>query len=423
MNAQPAAPTSASCALPPAKGGEPTKILDIERLRGVSILMVLFVHIDLSFAIWKWAGLEVHRAPFWLAVEMFFVISGFVVTKSFLSKRMSFRAFYLRRVFRLWPVILVYFGVVSLVNLPITPDKTAWGVLARLAPSILFGYFTFLDDTHVQYAGAMWSLSVEEQFYLFAPALLFLCVRLSRNPERACRRLFLGFYLLVAIAVRFTLMFGDNWPVPVRAWVPAWIVYLDFKKFDFLALGVLLYFQMPRLKRLGTLSGWVLRPLMLLALTTPFALAYVLKVSPSWGECRHLLTFGMLAAGLCFYLVVGLAAQDRDLLRFGGLLDRGLLYFGSRSYGLYVLHFPLFMVPYLVIYHLMPRLFGNELSYGAVHAALFLALGLPVVELSYRFVEKPAIRLGGHLAARLLNAAPTVREDEVAPAHDHRRAA
>ena len=193
--------------------GDTSKILDIERLRGICILMVLFIHIDLSFALCNRAGVEVHRMPLWLAVELFFVISGFVVTKSFLSKGMSFRAFYVRRACRLWPTILVYFCLVSLVNIPLTPDKTDWGVLAHLAPSILFGYFTLLEDHHVQYTGAMWSLSVEEQFYLFAPALLFLCARLFRHPARATQLFFIGFYLVVAIVLRFAV-YGARWPLP-----------------------------------------------------------------------------------------------------------------------------------------------------------------------------------------------------------------
>ena len=202
--------------MPSAQLGE-KKILDIERLRGVSILLVLSVHIDLCFALCNRLNLEVHRMPMWLAVELFFVISGFVVTRSFLSKRMSFRAFYLRRIFRLWPPILMYFCLIALVNIPLTPDRTDWRLLGHLAPSILFGYFTFLEDHHVMYAGAMWSLSVEEQFYLFAPALLFLCARLFHRSGRASQFLFLGFYVLVGLAIRFIATYGDRMPVLVSA--------------------------------------------------------------------------------------------------------------------------------------------------------------------------------------------------------------
>ena len=87
----------------------------------------------------------------------------------------------------------------------------------------------------------------------------------------------------------------------VSGWIPAWLSYMNAKKFDFLALGVILHFRMHRLKALAKLSDRVLRFVMLLALVGPFALAYHLKTAPSWNECRSLISFGFLAAGLCFY--------------------------------------------------------------------------------------------------------------------------
>ena len=161
---------------------------------------------------------------------------------------------------------------------------------------------------------------------------------------------------------------------------------------------------MPRLRALGKLNHSFLRLLMFVALSTPFVLAYHLRVSTSWDRCQSLLTSGMLAAGLCFYLVVALGALDHDLLRFGERFDRCLLYFGSRSYSLYVFHFPLFMIPWLIILHTAPWLFAHHLTSGFVHAVLFLATGLPIVEFSYRCVEQPAIRFGARFAARILAA-------------------
>src|ERR1700709_1579779 len=84
------------------------KILDVERLRGIAILLVLIQHLYLCALLFTRARLDFRRMPFWIGVELFFVISGFVVTKSFLAHGMSFRRFYLRRVFRLWPVVFVF---------------------------------------------------------------------------------------------------------------------------------------------------------------------------------------------------------------------------------------------------------------------------------------------------------------------------
>ncbi len=75
------------------------KIQDIERLRGIAIASVIFCHLSLSSVLFTKMHLDPSRMPFFLGVELFFVISGFVVTKSFASKEYSFKIFYLRRIF------------------------------------------------------------------------------------------------------------------------------------------------------------------------------------------------------------------------------------------------------------------------------------------------------------------------------------
>ena len=92
------------------------KIGDIERLRAVAIAAVLFIHLSMSRTLFQKAGLNDTNVPFWLGVELFFVISGFVVSKSFLAKNLSFRAFYLKRIFRLWPVLLFCYALAVCVN-------------------------------------------------------------------------------------------------------------------------------------------------------------------------------------------------------------------------------------------------------------------------------------------------------------------
>src|SRR5205823_3043589 len=86
----------------PAEGG---RILDVERLRGYAILAVMCMHLDLPIHLighlLRRFGLEPMQTPCWLGVQLFFVISGFVVLRSFYSGGRSLPQFYLRRIFRL----------------------------------------------------------------------------------------------------------------------------------------------------------------------------------------------------------------------------------------------------------------------------------------------------------------------------------
>jgi peptidoglycan/LPS O-acetylase OafA/YrhL len=384
-----------------AGGADSKKILDIERLRALAILSILLYHVGLGAALMRRVGLEPFRSPLWLGVDLFFVISGFVVTKSFLAKRMHFVSFYTRRIFRLWPVLLVFFAEVALVNALNSYGPADWAELGRQVPSVLFGYYTLRPALHDGYTGHMWSLSVEEQFYLAAPWILFACGLAFRNRARAGAWLFLGIAAVVGGVLRFGIHLGPLYGHPALARVPLAVSYVEAAKFDLLALGVALYFQTQarRLLPLERLSVPWQRLLLLLALASPLVVAYRLKVSPDYFSCTRLRSYGILVTGLCFYLVVRLAGQNRDLLRCGRLCDQALLWLGSRSYGTYVLHVPLLVLSKLILLRFLPQLRYDGLTYGLVQAALFIALCVPVIELTYRWVEKPAIRLGLRLTS------------------------
>ena len=338
------------------------------------------------------------RVPFWLGVELFFVISGFVVTKSFTSKGMSLRAFYVRRVFRLWPTLAFFFVIVTLVYPWFPSFRTGWRGLRGDFLSVLFGYYTLHNGGGSAYCGAMWSLSVEEQFYLAAPITLLLLAGVFRARwEAACRWSAVGFAALLT-AVRCAVYIG----VPA-GWLredqtPRVLAYLANLRFDFLALGVLLYFRLRRASPLQRLGRTAQRWLIVAALLSPLAAVYPLGESLQSGfQAPLLYTLGWGFAGLAFYLVVGLAARDRELLRLPGWADRVLLYLGSRSYGIYVIHFPLVVAAWFLVRDFAVREPSSP-WFGVVQAALVLPAVLTLSELSFRFVERPFIRLGGRLA-------------------------
>ena len=160
---------------------------DIEGLRGVAVLLVVFFH----------AGL-LSNSPFqvpggFIGVDLFFVVSGFLITGLLIRERertgrVSFSKFYARRVRRILPaaavVLLVTiplsYALVTLIQRPDTMEDAATAALsfANIRFAITTDYFNPVSYSPFLH---FWSLGVEEQFYFVWPALLF--VAAWRRPQ------------------------------------------------------------------------------------------------------------------------------------------------------------------------------------------------------------------------------------------------
>ena len=147
-----------------------------------------------------------------------------------------------------------------------------------------------------------------------------------------------------------------------------------------------------------------MRNTLLTLLVAPFVATYSLG-SPfqSTSQAPGLHIFGNLFASVCFTGVVAIAAFDRDLLATPRLLDRVVFYLGSRSYGIYVLHFTVFAIATIPITAFIPWLYAvDPIWFALMQVAEVLIIGLPIVEFSYRVIETPCLRFGTRLARRLV---------------------
>lgn len=163
--------------------------LDIQGLRAIAVLMVVAFHV----------GLPVPGG--FLGVDVFFVISGFVITAMLMREwdstgRIRLGRFYVRRFKRLTPALAVTVGVVMaasallfspLGGAQVTAAQTAMGAMLLAANVVIArttgDYFDARAETNPLLN--MWSLSVEEQFYLVFPALLLFCWLLGRRSRRS----------------------------------------------------------------------------------------------------------------------------------------------------------------------------------------------------------------------------------------------
>lgn len=179
---------------------------DIQVLRGVAVLAVLLCH---AFPQWFGYG--------FLGVDLFFVISGFLMTKMIVSgmdrATFTFSGFYWRRARRLLPASFVTLAVSTVIARIVLPAADWSAYMTSLAASLTFTANMIRPDAFVHPLAHIWSLSLEEQFYFVFPLLLWFIPTKERLIWLAS---------LAALSLFAFLMIADRtaafYMLPFRAW-------------------------------------------------------------------------------------------------------------------------------------------------------------------------------------------------------------
>jgi peptidoglycan/LPS O-acetylase OafA/YrhL len=332
---------------------------NLDGLRALAILLVL-VHHTTEIKIPLLANFQ-HNGR--LGVSVFFVISGFLICTLFLRERDRFgnvdlKSFYLRRIYRLFPL---YYAVLFLECLLVfvvhaySPENRA--LFVQKLPSYLFYYSNWLTTATQGPFFVSWSLAIEEQFYL-AFGLMFAFLR---------RRLVVGL-LIAAYLCKFLLLNLT----PLRSLHPdlPWAALSTIQ--SSILFGVLAAYLLHS-PRGYAICRKILAPAAMPWIILACMLGWLSLVRICLETNILALTFNALAA----LLVISLSIRDPVTL-IGG---RALSYVGKISYGIYLLHMP--------VYGLVKQ---------ATHQPLVvLLLGVSGVliaaSLSYHFYEKPFLRL------------------------------
>lgn len=325
---------------------------------------------------------------FWSGVDLFFVLSGFLIGGILLDARNSpnyFKTFYIRRVFRIIPIYAVIVGIFYVC--------VAAGVPARIAGSEwLFGptvpwysYATFTQNIGfaaggpnlAYWLGASWSLAVEEQFYLVLPAVVWFV------SERWLPYV-LGSAILAAPLLRLVLNLGSTHNkvasfglMPCRA--------------DALLIGV----SAAMLVRRGSLwEALKIRRLRLvivwMVLFAGLPLFIFFKVANPL-ESLWMSTVGLSWLAL-FYVGCLLLALIYSDAWFGALLRNSWLKaLGTISYGVYLLHWPVMGLTFMILRHKRP---WAETSSERGLLLLALLLTIAVASLSWAVFERPLLKIG-----------------------------
>ncbi len=366
---------------------------ELDGIRGIAILAVLLSHTILSLGVFPIkhphttaGGLLVYvLVPGWGGVDLFFALSGFLITGILLRARTKatyFRSFYARRVLRIFPIYYLTLAVSLLagilwptfgVHLPATNlERISFFLYLQNWPIFWQGW---LGLTSI-WGGVFWSLAVEEQFYLIWPTLVRFCT--------------LRFMLGICIV---GFLFG----APLRWWLiehltgaSLGLVQFPVSRLDglFIGAGIALYREIR-----GRIVSLAAAKMALTAGALMILYIAALHREELSTTGVRMGTFGITA----FALFGGglIAASQHHLPRLSRLLTlRPLIFAGKYSYGMYVYHLFVYLGFQTLAHHLWPATEG-EISFipALLYTAATIAVSAAIAMLSFHFVEEPFLRM------------------------------
>lgn len=336
----------------------------LDGLRGTAILSVLTGHLFES----RFRGA-------WVGVDIFFVLSGFLITSILIAEQestgaISLKNFYGRRALRLLPALItavVLTGMLTLLGA--TPFHTLTGFTKAAIPALF--YFSNFSNTEPGTFVHTWSLSVEEQFYLIWPLVVGGVLLVLKPRHRIALILIL---MATFAAIRFDL--------EARRF-PWWNLYTWFyTRADVLLAGALVACAASAWPEI---TNTVVRKLKPLAIVAIAFVGYVFYTT--FADHRWLYRWGLTAIALSCALILFIAQFDNNGILARVLRNKILVWFGKHSYGIYVYHMQIFWMMRHVIN------FGDTKLALVAATITKLVVALTVSWASYRWIESPALAL------------------------------
>ena len=301
---------------------------------------------------------------------LFFALSAFLITELLVREKdtcgkLEIKAFYIRRALRIWP--LYFLGLA--IGVTVALLKPVPGVLERYtAYAFLAGNWYCL--AHIAGAGnspmeILWSISVEEQFYLFWPWV-------AAKARKALKIAALGLLAVSAAALIVTAKIGAN---TEAAW------FNSFVQFGMFGAGAILSLRLR-----GRLLQWgiVLRSMAAFsAITLWFMASYLFHIKdpgPVTSGFKLLAGYTFVEIG-CVLILLAIMGVSR------AMLPRFLIYLGRISFGLYVFH----VLSLHIAWNILRALHASHA--GMIEPLLGLAITIAFASLSYRYYETPFLKL------------------------------
>ena len=318
---------------------------NLNGVRAIAAFMVIIFHIELikcEFGIKNFLGYTHLGGD--LGVILFFVLSGFLITyllmeEEKLTNKISLKNFYIRRILRIWP--LYFFITIScLFILPhisylYEPSYNLNPVIQSRLIQVLL-YFFFLSNvltglfSHVNFARPTWSVSVEEQFYLFWPILL----KFSKNKAKVIRNVFLLYWIIrILTKIVKTNFFMSHFP-SLNFLSHLEVIWL-YTPFDILSVGAftgyILYKKTERILKIVynkyvQVVVFILLPILIYILRFSFTINIGNFQSDDLNNLAYSILFAILIVNLAGNPKVIINLENRILNYLGNLQKKFTFY-------------------------------------------------------------------------------------------------
>ncbi|MEI7731022.1 MAG: acyltransferase [Verrucomicrobiota bacterium] len=299
--------------------------IPIDILRLAAVLLVMLRHLHLCSEQQSASGhafASMLQCGGWIGVDLFFVLSGFLISSLLFSEhkkygQISFKRFFIRRGFKIYPSFWLLIFVVVVVSY-FQGQPVRWKLVA--------GELLFIQSYYDGIFAHSWSLAVEEHFYVFLPLLLIVCERYCRHRERIFSLVPWVYLALVVTCLVVRLV-----TVTFAEFNMTTVMFQSHVRMDSLFFGVVLsyyYHEYPaafmefarrHARRLILAGGVLLAPAFWLPQEDSFYIQTLGLAVFSWGS-------GSLLVGM---MGLGLGAS---------WWNRGLAFIGARSYSIYLWH-------------------------------------------------------------------------------------
>jgi peptidoglycan/LPS O-acetylase OafA/YrhL len=354
----------------------PSHLPSLDGIRALAVLAVIASHIPVLLSYqhptpWSWLNKFISGG--FLGVDVFFVLSGFLITSLLLKEhsrfgRIKLSHFFARRALRLFPALYVLLAIDFLIAIY---EKTSlsgqWNITWVTVLYMNNWYFVWSSlrtgpadfQTNL---GHLWSLSVEEQFYLVWPVFIFLIMKLKRV------KIFLPLFIILLIAlvaIRRTMLWYDN------------NFYLEIlirtdARLDSLLVGALLAICFRYIQISSKMLCWA----------AYISLPIFAVIAHQGPESPFFYTFGFtIVALLVFIMIYASVEQAWGVNKF--LERKWLTFIGRISYGLYLWHF--------VVFTFLSKHFFVGPRVMRISVGLLSTFAITL--LSWFFIEKPFLRL------------------------------
>ena len=381
-------------------------ITELDGTRGIAVLLVMifhFVHLPLvSNSKADWLFIQAFHAG-WIGVDLFFVLSGFLITRILIHDKAVqkfsryLRTFYEKRSLRIFPLYYAYLIFIFFIFFPLAVGHLDQSEQAKLISAKHDQLWFWLYVSNIKQVlngrffgasvGHLWSLSIEEQFYLFWPFIIYFAS--IKNIKRISI-----FILFFAPVLRLILWLAGM--------VPSSIYVFTFARMDALAMGALV--AVLSIQNV-TFKFNKLIIFILLSLSLSLVIIYSFGIRYDSHPMIFVLGYSLLAltfGGLIFLFQSPYSFWGRSVFK-----SKFLVFMGKYSYAIYLFH-PMVRNAMLHLLGQPKIFFGNQMIWDISFIVVCSSISVGLALLSWNFFEKWFLKLKNKIkipekASQLIN--------------------